>query len=50
MAEPGSEAGGAGEDISADDWAAALAEQETSTPAPGDLAQPAAFPQLKSDA
>ena len=50
MAEPGSDAGGGGEDISADDWAAALAEQETSAPAPGDLAQPAAFPQLKNDA
>ncbi len=50
MAEPGSDAAGGGEDISADDWAAALAEQETSAPAPGDLAQPAAFPQLKNDA
>ena len=49
MAEPGSDAAGGGEDISADDWAAALAEQETSAPA-SDLAQPAAFPQLKSDA
>jgi flagellar motor switch protein FliN/FliY len=50
VAEPGSDATGGGEDISADDWAAALAEQETSAPTPGDLAQPAAFPQLKNDA
>jgi flagellar motor switch protein FliN/FliY len=39
-----------GEDISADDWAAALAEQEATAPPPGDGAQPASFPQLKSDA
>ncbi len=39
-----------GEDISADDWAAALAEQEATAPPAGDGAQPASFPQLKSDA
>jgi flagellar motor switch protein FliN/FliY len=36
----------AGEDISADDWAAALAEQETSAPAE---VQPASFAQLKNE-
>ena len=49
MAEAGQEPAGGGEDISADDWAAALAEQESTAPAVGDIAQPAAFPQLKGD-
>lgn len=49
MAEPGEDPAGGGEDISADDWAAALAEQETTASAPGDFAQPASFPQLKGD-
>jgi flagellar motor switch protein FliN len=44
MAESQADAAGA-EDISADDWAAALAEQETTA-----AAQPAAFAELKNDA
>jgi flagellar motor switch protein FliN/FliY len=48
VAESGADsAAAAGEDISADDWAAALAEQEAS--GAGD-AQPAAFAQLKNEA
>ncbi len=47
MAEATAEAAAAaGEDISADDWAAALAEQDSSA---GAAAQPAEFAQLKSD-
>jgi len=50
MAESTADTGaGSGDDISADDWAAALAEQET-TDAAADGAQPAAFPQLKNEA
>jgi flagellar motor switch protein FliN/FliY len=50
VAEPGQDPAGGGEDISADDWAAALAEQESTAAAAGDFAQPASFPQLKGDA
>jgi flagellar motor switch protein FliN len=50
VAESGADpAAAAGEDISADDWAAALAEQETSGGGAADV-QPAAFAQLKNDA
>ena len=47
VAEPTPDAAATGEDISADDWAAALAEQDSTGAA---AAQPAEFAQLKNEA